>query len=158
MSNYVDIEFDCLPLRSVGRLDIPMDASPAFHERCERIKNALESHGSHNTYFLYNAQCTFHLTNSPELGMIQFRFDGTVMTGPEDRKTVRSDLRVELVRETCDWLTAPATDWLAEGVSRAVEVEFDRYIEAGDLAQTLARIEKLQAECDERGGFVGMYL
>ena len=90
--------------------------------------------------------------------MSQFRFDGTVLTDEDDCKTVRSDLRVELVRETCDWLTAPATDWLAESVSRAVEVEFDRYIEAGDLAQTKARIEKLKAESDERGGFVGMYL
>ena len=157
MSESVDIEFDCLPLRSVGRMDIPLDASPAFRERCERVKHAIETHGSHNTYFLYNARCTFHLTNS-ERGMIEFRFDGTVLTNSDDRNTLRSDLKVELVRETCDWLTAPATDWLAECVSRAVEVEFDRYIEAGDLAQTVDRIAKLQAECDERGGFVGMYL
>jgi len=158
MGEFVEIQFDCLPLRSVGRMDIPLDASPAFRERCERVKHALEAHGSHNTYFLYNAQCTFHLTNAAELGMIQFRFDGTVLTDEEDCKTVRSDLRVELARETCAWLTAPATAWLAESVSRAVEVEFDRYIEAGDLAQTLARIAKLKAESDERGGFVGMYL
>jgi hypothetical protein len=158
MSQFVEIEFDCMPLRSVGRMDIPIDASPAFRERCERVKHALDSHGSHNTYFLYNARCTFHLTNAPELGMIEFRFDGTVMTDEADRKTLRSDLRVELVRETCDWLTAPATAWLVEGVSHAVEVEFDRYIEAGDLQQTVARIAKLQAELEDRGGFVGMYL
>jgi hypothetical protein len=158
MSEFVEIEFDCLPLRSVGRMDIPLDASPAFRERCERIKHALDTHGSHNTYFLYNAQCTFHLTNTPELGMIQFRFDGTLMTDEADRKTLRSDLRVELVRETCDWLTAPVTVWLGECVSHAVEVEFDRYIAAGDLEQTLARIAKLQAELTDRGGFVGMYL
>ncbi len=158
MSQFVEIQFDCLPLRSVSRLDIPIDASPAYRARCERIRQAIASHGSHNSYFLYNAQCTFHLTNAAELGMIQFRFEGTLMTDDADRKTQRSDLEVTLVRETCDWLTAPATDWLAQGVSRAVEVEFDRYIEAGDLEQTKRRIEKLQAECDERGGFVGMYL
>jgi hypothetical protein len=80
------------------------------------------------------------------------------MTDETDRKTLRSDLRTELVRETCDWLTAPATAWLGECVSRAVEVEFDRYIAAGDLEQTLARVAKLQAELNDRGGFVGMYL
>ena len=41
---------------------------------------------------------------------------------------------------------------------RAVEIEFDRYIAAGDLAQTKQRIEQLQAQSDQKGGFVGMYL
>lgn len=158
MSQFVEIEFDCLPLRSVGRLDIPLDASPKYRARCERIKRALESHGSHNTYFLHSARCAFHLTNDPQLGMIEFRFEGTVLTDGADQKTASTDLEVELVRETCDWLTAPVTDWLAESVSRAVQAEFDRYIAAGDLAQTVKRIEALQAESDERGGFVGMYL
>ena len=158
MSDHVDIEFDCLPLRSVGRMDIPIDASPAYRARCERIKHALETHGSHNTYFLYNAQCAFHLTNQPEIGMIQFRFEGTALTDSTDQKTLRCDLEVELIRETCDWLTAPVTAWLGESVIKAVEVEFDRYIAAGDLAQTVERIAKLQAASDERGGFVGMYL
>lgn len=158
MRQFVEIEFECLPLRSVGRMDIPIDASPRYRARCERIKQALQSHGSHNTYFLYNAQCTFHLTNSAEFGMIQYAFEGTVLTDESDQKTVRSDLAVELARETCDWLTAPATAWLAESVSKAVEIEFDRYIAAGDLAQTVKRIEQLQAQSDERGGFVGMYL
>ena len=30
---YVDISFDCLPLRSVTRLDVPIDASPKYRER-----------------------------------------------------------------------------------------------------------------------------
>ncbi len=51
----VEIAFDCLPLRSVGRLDIPLDASPDFRSRCERIKAAMEKHGTHNSYYLYNA-------------------------------------------------------------------------------------------------------
>jgi hypothetical protein len=158
MPQFVEIEFDCLPLRSVGRLDIPIDASPKYRARCERIKQALVSHGSHNTYYLYNAQCTFHLTNDANIGMIQYTFEGTVLTEASDQKTVGSDLTVELVRETCSWLTAPGTTWLGESVSKAVEVEFDRYIAAGDLAQTVKRIELLQAQSDEQGGFVGMYL
>jgi hypothetical protein len=90
--------------------------------------------------------------------MIQFRFEGTALTDPSDQKTLRCDLTIELERETCDWLTAPATAWLAETVSHAVRVEFDQFIAAGDLAQTIKRIELLQAESDQRGGFVGMYL
>ena len=158
MNRWVEIEFDCLPLRSVTRLDIPIDASPKYRARCERIKHALETHGSHNTYFLYNAQCTFHLTNQSDFGMIQYRFEGTVLTDATDQKTLRCDVEVELVRETCDWLTAPVSAWLAETVTKAVEIEFDRYIAAGDLAQTIERIARLQAASDERGGFVGMYL
>ena len=145
-------------MRSVGRLDIPIDASPAYRARCERIKAAIEKHGSHNTYFLYNAQCTFHLTNQSDFGMLQYTFEGTVITDSADQHATHCDLEVELVRETCDWLTEPVSAWLADTVSRAVQVEFDRYIEAGDLAQTVERIRKLQAESDERGGYVGMYL
>ena len=158
MQQYVEIEFDCLPLRSVGRMDIPIDASPKFRERCERIRDALATHGSHNSYFLYNASCTFHVTNQPELGMIQFEFEGTVLTDSSDCKTLSSDLTVKLTRETCDWLTHPVTAWLVETVTKAVQIEFDRYIEAGDLAQTVQRIAELQAQSDQRGGFLGMYL
>lgn len=158
MNHFVDIEFECVPLRSVGRLDIPIDASPKYRARCEHIKRAIHTHGSHNTYFLYGGTCTFHLTNEAGLGMIQFRFEGTALTDDSDQKTQRCDLQVELERENCDWLTAPATAWLAESVTHAVRAEFDRFIAAGDLAQTIQRIEKLQAETDQRGGFVGMYL
>lgn len=158
MSQYVGIEFDCLPLRSVGRLDIPIDASPAYRARCERIKEALEKHGSHNTYYLYNAHCTFHFTNRDDYGTIDYSFEGTIMTDPADEKAVGADLRIELARETCPWLTEPASSWLADTVSMAVQIEFDRYIAAGDLAQTVERIKKLQAQSDEQGGFVGMYL
>jgi hypothetical protein len=158
MSHYVDIEFECLPLRTVGRLDIPIDASPAYQARCERIKKALETHGSLNSYFLYNARCTFHLTNQPDFGMLEYKFEGTLLTDPTDQQAVHTDLHVELVRETVDWLTEPASAWLAETVGRAVRVEFDRYIEAGDLAQTIERIKRLQAQSDASGGYVGMYL
>ena len=144
--------------RHTNRLDIPIDASPAYRVRCQRIKQALETHGSHNTYFLYDARCTFHLTNDSEFGMIQYTFEGTVLTDSTDRQTLRCDLQVELARETCDWLSEPVSTWLAETVSKAVQIEFDRYIAAGDLAQTVERIKQLQSQSDERGGFVGMYL
>ena len=158
MSQWVDISFDCLPLRSVSRLDIPIDASPKFRERCERIKRALEKHGSFNTYYLYNAGCRFHLTNHPDQGMVEVRLEGTAITDASDLVTTHCDLAVELVRETCDWLTAPIVEWFHQSVSHAVRVEFDRYIAAGDLQKTKERMQKLQAEIEKTGGHVGMYL
>lgn len=158
MNRYIDIEFDCLPLRSVGRFDIPLDASPKFRARCERILAALETHGSHNTYYLYNATCTYHLTNREEIGMLQFEFDGTVLTDSSDQATKDAVLDVRLDRETCDWMTEPIVAWFRETVRHSVMVEFDRYIAVGDLKQTIARVERMQAESDEHGGFLGMYL
>lgn len=158
MNRWVDISFDCLPLRSVTRLDIPIDASPKFRARCEAIKRAIDLHGSHNTYYLYNARCVFHLTNSDQLGMIEYRLEGTLFTDEQDLRTVRTDLNLELVRETCDWLTEPVVKFLRETVAIAVQVEFDRYIAAGDLEQAKQRIERMQAATEKSGGYVGMYL
>ncbi len=158
MQRYVEISFDCLPLRTVNRLDIPIDASPRYRARCERIKSALETHGSHNTYYLYNSNCVFHLTNSAEDGMLEFRFEGTVMTDPTDTQTVHAHLDVELVRETCDWLTEPVVAWFKETVPHAIIAEFDRYIAAGDLEQAKRRAEAMQAKADQAGGYMGMYL
>lgn len=158
MSHYVDVTFDCLPLRSVGRFDIPLDASPEYEALAKRVKKAAQKHGLHNSYYLYDAKCVFHLTNDRDLGMLQFRFDGTVLTDPDDRKTLHCDLEVELDQETCDWITEPIVRWFAEAVSRAVQVEFDRYIAAGDLEKTIERMEQLRAESDAHGGFLGMGL
>jgi hypothetical protein len=158
MNRYVEITFDCLPLRSVGRLDIPIDASPKYRERCEQVLKAISTHGSHNTYFLYNASCAFHVTNRADFGMLQFRFQGTAVTDESDQRTERCYLEVELVKETCDWLTEPIVQWFKDTVPHSVAVEFDRYIAAGDLQQTLERIERGRRESEGRGGFVGMYL
>ena len=158
MNQWVEIQFDCMPLRSVGRLDVPIDASPKFRERCERVRAALDEHGSLNSYYLYNARCVYHLTNDAEFGMIEFQFEGTVLTDADDRKCQQTHLETTLIRETCEWLSAPIVDWFTETVSYSVAVEFDRYIAAGDLEQTRQRIEKLRQESDEAGGFVGMYL
>ena len=158
MGRWVEITFDCLPLRSVTRLDIPLDASPKYRQRCEQIKSALEKHGSHNSYFLYNARCVYHLVNSDKVGAIEFKFEGTVITDQEDVRCKQCDLKVALAQETCDWLTEPIANWFAETVSHSVAAEFDRYILAGDLEQACKRLEQIQAASDDADGFVGMYL
>jgi hypothetical protein len=155
---WVEIKFDCLPLRSIGRFDIPLDASPKFRAHCERVKGAIQKHGLLNTYYLRNAECKFHVTNDAARGMLHFSFEGTIITDPDDLRTQGKDLLVELRRETCDWLTEPVVKWFCDTVPYAVEVEFNRYIEAGDLEKTKARMEQLRAQADSQGGFVGMYL
>lgn len=158
MSGCVEITFECLPLRSIVRFDVPIDAPPEFEAQVERVKMAVDKHGLHNTYYLHHAKCIFRLTNDPGQGMIEFRFEGTVLTDPGDRKTLGCDLDVELAGETCDWLTDPIVRWFAETVARAVRVEFDRYIAAGDLEKTIRRMEQLQRDSDSKQGFVGMGL
>jgi len=158
MIRWVDITFDCLPLRSITRLDVPMDASPKYRAFCERLKQAIERHGSHNTYYLHNARCTYRLMNDEQRGAIEFRFEGTVLTDQEDQLCKTCDLDVELAAETCDWLTEPVVQWFKDTVKRSVAVEFDRYVRAGDLQKAQERIDRIQQESDESGGFVGMYL
>jgi len=158
MAECVEIVFECLPLRSVTRFDVPLDAPEEFAAKVERIRAAIDKHGLHNTYYLHDASCTFHLTNDPNFGMLKFFLEGTALTDTGDQKTVSCDLAVELHQETCDWLVEPVTQWFHETVREAVRVEFDRYIAAGDLQKTIERIEKLQAESDAHGGFLGMGL
>lgn len=155
---WVDITFDCLPLRTITRLDIPIDASPKYRERCESIKVAIDKHGTHNSYYLYNAHCIFHLVNSEQIGAIDFRFEGVILTDTKDEQCKTADLKVTLHGETCDWLTQPVTDWFASSVPHAVKAEFARYVQAGDLDKTRERIEKIEAASDDAGGFMGMYL
>ena len=158
MTHWVEIGFDCPPLRSVGRLDVPIDASPKYRAMCERIKQSIDEHGSHNSYYLYNAKCRYHLLNHPDRGFVEFKFEGVMLTDAADTQTERSDLQVELIGETCEWLTEPIIEWFVTTVSHSAEAEFDRYIEAGDLALTKQRIEQIQAESDQAGGYLGMYL
>ena len=86
VDSYVDIAFDCLPLRSVGRIDVPLDASPVFRARTEHLKREIETHGTENAYFLYNTRCTYRLANSDIDDMLRFSFDGTVLTDRSDAK------------------------------------------------------------------------
>ena len=118
MDPVVDIEFDCLPLRSVGRVDVPLDASPAFRARCERLQQAIDAHDSQCAYFLYNAHCTYRLANSEIANMLRFTFDGTVLTDRSDYKAERADLAIELTAETCGGVPPAALDWLRGVVTR----------------------------------------
>ena len=158
MTQYVDVTFSCLPLRSIGRFDIPIDASPEFHDFCQRAIAAAGKHGLHNSYYLHDAHCVFHLTNDEQVGLLDFRFEGTLLTDPEDQRTLGCDLDVQLHKETCDWLTGPVVAWFAETVNYTVRVEFDRYIAAGDLTRTIQRLQRIQQESDLHGGFLGMGL
>ena len=155
---WVEIEFDCLPLRSITRFDVPVDASPVYEQFVLRVKAAMSKHGSHNTYFLHHGRCTYHLTNDADNGEVQFMFEGTVMTDQQDMRTKGVDLDIKLERESCGWLTEPMVGFLAESAEHAVMVEFDRYIRAGDLQKTEERIKTVEAQSDSAGGFVGMYL
>src|SRR3954463_15130364 len=100
MQPLVDIAFECLPLRSVARVDVPLDASPAFRARCERLQQAIKAHNGENAYFLYNTRCTYRLANSDTHNMLRFTFDGTLLTDRSDRKAERADLNIVLIAET----------------------------------------------------------
>lgn len=158
MDRWVEISFDCLPLRSMGRFDVPFDASPEQQAFFARINLAMEKHGVHNVFYLHHGQCVFHLTNDPQQGMLDFVFEGVVLTDSADLHTRGVDLDVQLRREVCDWLSTPVIEWFRETVVHAVQVEFDRYIAAGDLQRTMERMKRIQAESDARGGFLGMDL
>jgi len=157
MEAVVDIAFDCLPLRSVGRVDVPLDASPAFRARLEHLKRAIDKYGIENAYFLYNSRCVYRLANSDVEGMLRFSFEGTVLTDLSDAKADRADLAIELVSDTCGGLPAVVVDWFCGAVERAVLVEFDRFIAAGHLARRVDELERL-AHLADRSDFAGMNL
>ena len=158
VGRWVEIVFDCVPIRTVARTDVPIDASPKLAAKMLRIKTAIEKHGTLNSYYLHNASCSFHFTNDPLLGMVQFSFEGVVMTDTHDLEARSADLKVELASETCGWINQTIVDWLNATVPQAVRVEFNRYIAAGDLSQAIKRMEQIQQSSDAAGGFVGMYL
>jgi len=122
------------------------------------MQRAVASHGTRNTYYLSDGECTFRFTNQPDAGWVRFAFEGTVITDDADARTIGSDLAVTLAGETVDWLTQPAVAWLGLTVKRAVESEFDRYIAAGDLSRALERLAREQAASDAAGGYLGMNL
>lgn len=154
----VDISFDCMPLRSMARLDPPLDASPGLVAKYDRIKAAIAEHGTFNTYYLHNAVCRFFVTNDPKNGMIAFRFEGVVFTDDTDSRAGHARLRVTLDKETCPWLEQHVVKWFEESVTHAVIVEFNRYIGVGDPEQTKKRIQQMEQALESRGGFVGMHL
>jgi hypothetical protein len=151
----VDIAFDCLPLRSVNRVDVPLDASPAFRLRCEQLQRAIDLHGTENAYFLYNTRCVYRLANSDVANMIRFSFDGTVLTDRSDCKADRTDLAIELTAETCGGVLPETLSWWRKIVERAVLVEFDHFIAAGRLAERVSQLGSVDSVADI-AGFAGM--
>jgi hypothetical protein len=129
----VDIAFDCQPLRSIARLDVPLDASDRLRHRAGLIKGAVETYGAERTYYLYNARCVFRFANSEIDGLCRFEFEGVVRTDVGDRKCVDAQLEIRLVSETCGGVPEPVKAWLYDRVRQAVAIEFDRFIAAGQL-------------------------
>ena len=117
----------------IARWDAPLDVGP--QDDHIRLRLAAERHGLHNSYYLSNGYCEFHLTNDAEVGLLAFRFHGTVLTDPRDQRTHSLDLSVDLSGAVCDWLTAAALEWFRATVVQAVRIEFDRYIASSDRAQ-----------------------
>ncbi len=155
MEPHVEIAFDCLPHRSVGRVDVPLDASPEFRARCQHLQHAIDTHGTAGAYFLYNAHCVFHLANSDVDGMLRFTFAGTVLTDRSDCKADRADLTVELAAETCGPLPPEVLNWFRGIVARAVLIEFDRFIAAGHLAHRVSELGQVDRLTD-LSGLAGM--
>jgi hypothetical protein len=155
MDSAVDIAFDCLPLRSVGRVDVPLDASPAFRARCEHLQQAIATHGVENAYFLYNTRCVFRLANSDVHNMLRFTFEGTVKTDRGDCQATGADLRIVLAAETCADMSPEVRQWFGRVVERAVLIEFDRFIAAGQLADRLAQVGQIES-IGNLPGFAGM--
>jgi hypothetical protein len=129
----IEIAFDCLPLRSIGRLDVPLDASEEFRVRAERLKAALADFGAKRTYYLTSAHCVFRFANSAIEGACRFEFEGIVRTDAGDRVCSETHLDVRLASETCSGVPAEVAAWLADRVREAVRIEFDRFIAAGQL-------------------------
>jgi hypothetical protein len=156
MTPHIDIAFDCLPLRSVGRVDVPLDASPAFRARCERLQRAIDTHGTANAYFLYNTRCVFRLANSNVENMLRFTFEGTLLTDRSDCKADRADLNVELAAHTCGGTIPPETlAWFRGVVHKAILIEFDHFIAAGALAERVSRLGSVDSIAD-LADFAGM--
>jgi hypothetical protein len=155
MEPVVDIAFDCLPLRSLPRVDIPLDASPTFRARCERLRKALDGHPGENAYYLYNTRCTYRLANSDIDNMLRFSFDGTLVTDRSDCKADRADLDIVLIAETCGGVPPAALDWLRGIVRQAVLIEFDRFISDGQLAARKHELSSLDSIATI-GDFAGM--
>ncbi|MCI0334140.1 MAG: hypothetical protein L0228_13055 [Planctomycetes bacterium] len=155
MQPLVDIAFDCLPLRSVGRVDVPLDASPAYRARCERLQQAIETHGTANAYFLYNTRCVYRLANSDIENMLRFSFDGVLVTDRSDCRADRAELAIKLTSETCGPMSPEVLAWFGRVVERAVLIEFNHFIAAGRLAERVEDLGQVASIADVTD-FAGM--
>jgi hypothetical protein len=155
MTPVVDIAFDCLPLRSIGRVDIPIDASPAYRARCEQLLQAIATHGNTNAYYLYNTRCVYRLANSDVDNMLRFSFDGTLLTDRSDGRADHADLDVRLVSQTCGEMPVEVLAWFHRVVQQAVLIEFNHFIAAGSLAEQVQKLGTIDSVHDI-AGFSGM--
>ena len=156
MSDAVSIVFECLPFRLVGHSGMPLDASDEQMALWRRFRAAMSKHGTANTYFLYNADCTFKLSNGPG-STIRFLFEATVRTDDKDEHPIAIDLACRPAETDFD--LPPSTvvqDFFREAVRRAVIAEFQLFIDAGNLKRALAQREHILQEWDRNRGFVGM--
>ena len=78
-----------------------------------------------------------------------------MLTDRSDCKAEQADLAIELIAETCGGVPPAALDWLKGVVKRAVLVEFDRFISAGQLAERVAELGTVDS-LTTIGGFAGM--
>ena len=130
-----------------------MDASGIYRIRYGRLREALVAHGAERTYYLYDARCVFHLANSEIQGMVRFDFEGIVLTDAGDALTDQVELDVNLACETCGGIPAEVEAWLKQRVEKAVAVEFDRFIAAGQLSGRTDELGQLERLSDF-GGFL----
>ncbi len=155
LPSVVDVEFECVPLRTIGRLDIPLDASDVQRRRAAHMQSAINSYGVERTYFLQNARCVFRFANSDVEGVCRFEFEGVARTDAGDRKCEEAILEVALVSETCGGVPDAVREWLVDRVRRAVAIEFDRFIAAGQLAAHAGPSSE-SAATDKLDGLGGM--
>ena len=155
MTDAVAIVFECLPFRLVGHSGMPLDASDGQMALWRRFRVAMAKHGTANTYFLYNADCVFRLSNGQD-GYLRFVFEATVKTDEQDARPIDVDLLCRLAEGDFEQLKPDVLDFFHEVVRRAVLAEFQQFIDAGNLKRALAQKEHLLREWDRNRGFVGM--
>lgn len=156
MPDAVSIVFDCLPFRLVGHAGLPLDAPDEQHALWRRFRAALTKHGTANTYFLYNADCTFRLSNGPG-GFVRFLFEGTVRTDEHDAHPQDIDFVCQLAETGfAGPLAPPVLDFFRAAVRRAVMDEFQLFIDAGNLRRAIAQKEHALREWDRTRGYIGM--
>ena len=156
MPDAVAIVFECLPFRLVGHAGMPLDASDEQMALWRRFRAAMSKHGTANTYFLYNADCTFRLSNGGD-GSVRFLFEATIRTDEKDQRPIDVDLASQLAETDFAKPFAPdALEFFRDAVRRAVLAEFQLFIDAGNLKRALARKEHILQEWDRNRGFIGM--
>ena len=96
MKSCVEIAFDCLPLRSVGRFDPPLDAADDVVEFYDRLRRAAAKHGAAERLLPPPGVLRLSFDQRPEVGMVEFAFEGVVLTDADDLKTRQCDLEVRL--------------------------------------------------------------